>query len=75
MLTWLKVRIAMIVGLIGVALATYFKIKQSGKNEQKVKDLTTHVDALKKKQEVAREVDRLPDGDAAKRLRDAWSRD
>lgn len=72
---WLKLRIAAIIGLVGLAFAAYFKIKQDGKAEQKVKDLNANLDALKKSKEVSREVDRLPDGDAARRLRDVWSRD
>lgn len=75
MITWLKIRLLAFISLLSVAAAAYFKIKSIGKNEQQAKDLKKRVDALQKQTEVSREVDRLPDGDAAKRLRDSWSRD
>lgn len=75
MITWLKIRLLAFISLVSVAVAAYFKIKSIGKKEEQVKDLKGRVEALKKQTEVSREVDRLPDGDAAKRLRDSWSRD
>lgn len=75
MITWLKLRLLAAVSILSMAVAAYFKIKSIGKNQEKVKSLERRIESLQKKEEVVREVDRLPDGDAAKRLRDSWSRD
>ena len=75
MITWLKLRLLAAVSILGLAVAAYFKIKSIGRSQEKVKDLQQRLNSLRKKEEVSREVDRLPDGDAAKRLRDSWSRD
>jgi hypothetical protein len=75
MIAWLKLRLLAAASIVGLLVAAYFKIKSIGKNEERVKDLQKRIDSMRKKEEVSREVDRLPDGDAVKRLRDTWTRD
>lgn len=85
---WIKWRArAIAVGAILVGLlAAYFKIKRTGKLEERAKseartikaeneDLKEALDALEKKADIARAIDAMPPGDAVKRLRDEWSRD
>lgn len=74
-LLWLKTRLYFILGLLSVAAAAVISIRQSGKQAERVDAMKDTLKAVKKKSEVEREVDRNPDGDAAKRLRDVWSRD
>jgi hypothetical protein len=66
--TWLVASI----GMIGLIL---LRVKNAGKQEEQIKHLENTLDALRKKEEVIREVERLPNGDAARRLLDKWSRD
>lgn len=73
--TELKVKAAIIGAiLVGVLLAV-LRIKQSGRNEERAKNAEATLKAVKKSQGVKHEVDRLPDGGAADRLRKHWSRD
>lgn len=72
---WVKAKLAFIVGGAAAALAAIALIKRSGRQDERVDQLNKVLDSVGKKNETARKVDRLPDGDAARRLRDQWSRD
>lgn len=85
---WIKWKARLIAaGTIALALlAAYFKVKRTGKLEERAKSdarilkaenksLKETLDGVDKKAEISRSVDLLPPGDASKRLRDKWSRD
>jgi len=74
-IVWLKARAYLILGALTALAAAVVAVRQSGKQAEKVDAMKANIKAIKKKVEVEREVDRIPDGDAAKRLRDSWSRD
>jgi hypothetical protein len=72
-------RIKLYAALVGASalaiLVAVLKIRKSGRDAERVRNLEATIEAIKKKEGVAREIDRLPDGDAADRLRKHWSRD
>ena len=74
-LLWLKTRIYWIAGVLAMVVAAVLSIRQSGKKSVESEIMKDTLKALKKKDEVEHEVASNPDGDAAKRLRDSWSRD
>jgi hypothetical protein len=74
-LTWLQTRAAMYFSIVVALVVTALKIRQSGKDAERNKSLEATLKAVQKKGEVKNEVDRLPSGSAADRLRDKWSRD
>jgi uncharacterized low-complexity protein len=77
MFIWAKVKIyaALIGASLLAILVAALKIRKSGRDAERVKNLESTIEAMRKKEGVAREVNRLPDGDAADRLRKHWSRD
>lgn len=77
MFIWTKIKIyAALIGAsaLGILVAV-MKIRKSGASAERVKSLEATIEAVKKKEGVTREIDRLPDGAAADRLRNKWSRD
>jgi thiosulfate reductase cytochrome b subunit len=72
---WIKARALLVLGVISLVGAALLRVRQSGKQAEQNKQLKDTIKAIRKKEEVQREVDRLGDGDAAKRLRDVWTRD
>lgn len=76
-LLWANIKIK--AALIGAAalgiLVAILKIRQSGRNAERVANLEATIKAIKKREGVTNEIDRLPDGSAADRLRNKWSRD
>jgi hypothetical protein len=72
---WLKVRFAAILGAAAAILAAVAFIKRSGRQDAKVEQLEQVLENVRKKDETVKKIERLPDGDAARRLRDQWSRD
>jgi hypothetical protein len=74
-----KIRIliagAILAAVAGVIYAVLRGAKNEGRVEEKVKILEETLKNVVKKEEVTREINRLPSGDAAERLRKHWSRD
>lgn len=71
----LKLKAALIgAALLGVLVAV-LKIRKSGRDAERVDNLKATIKSIEKKNEVASETNRLPDGAASDRLRDKWSRD
>jgi hypothetical protein len=74
-LTWLQTKAAMYLSVVAAIVITALKIRQDGKSAERGKMLENTLKAVREKDEVKHEVDRLPSGSAADRLRDKWSRD
>lgn len=72
---WVKARVAAIVGGFVALAAIFALVKRSGRQEERVKQLEQILDNVRKKDETTKSVERLPSGDASRRLRDKWSRD
>lgn len=71
----LKLRAALIGAAALAILVAVLRIRKSGRDAERVKNLEATIEAVRKKEGVSREIDRLPSGSAADRLRDKWSRD
>jgi hypothetical protein len=74
-LLWMKSKIALYLTVLGAVAVAVLKIRQGGKQAERNKTLESTLKSVRKKEEVIREVERLPDGSAADRLRKQWSRD
>jgi hypothetical protein len=74
-LLWMKSKIALYLTVLGAVAVAVLKIRQGGKQAERNKMLESTLKSVRKKEEVIREVERLPDGSAADRLRKQWSRD
>jgi hypothetical protein len=72
---WLKTKLVLFGVLAAGVLALFWSIKRSGRQDEKIETLERTLINVLKKEEVAREVERLPVGDAARRLHDNWRRD
>jgi hypothetical protein len=76
---WIKAKAVFIAGVLGAAILAFLSIrsagKSAGKNEEKVKQFESILENVRKRDEVTQRVERMPDGDASRRLRDKWSRD
>jgi len=72
---WVQVKLYFIIGITAGVITAYFRIRKSGKESVQLQTAEKTLQAIKKKEEVKHEVDRLPSGSAAERLRDKWSRD
>jgi hypothetical protein len=75
----LKFRLVLAGALIMAVAAVIFSIRRgaynAGSAEEKIKGLEQVLKNVIIKDEVAREVERMPVDDVARRLRDKWSRD
>lgn len=75
----LKFRLFLAGALIVAVAAVIFSIRrgahQAGAAEEKIKNLEQILTNVITKNEVAREIERLPIDDVTRRLRDKWSRD
>jgi len=74
-LTVIRSKITWAIVAIAAGLIMFLRVKKMGATEEQVKHLEKTLDAIRTREEVRNEVERLPDGDAASRLRDNWSRD
>jgi hypothetical protein len=74
---WLtiKTRAMLLLTIAAGLLAVAFRIKQSGRQAERIDNLEATLKAIKTKEGVRNETVRLPDGAAADRLRNKWSRD
>ena len=85
---WLRwqTKILAALSVVVAAVAVYFKIKHTGRIEERLKtatkiakaenaNLKQNLQAVEKRDEISRSIDASPPGDASKRLRDEWSRD
>jgi hypothetical protein len=77
MFIWAKIKFyAALAGAVALAIVVaVLKIRKSGANAERVKNLESTIQAIREKEGVKREIDRLPDSAAADRLRKHWSRD
>lgn len=74
-INWLRSGFAAVLGGAAAILAAVLLVKRSGRQDAKVEQLEQILDNVRKKDEIVKKVERLPDGNAARRLRDQWSRD
>lgn len=74
-LTVIRSKITWAIVAIAAALIMFLRVKKMGATEEQIKHLEQTLDAIRTREEVRNEVERLPDGDAARRLHDTWSRD
>lgn len=56
-------------------LIAVWRIYAAGKSAARVEGMQSQLDNVETRNEIDRKAGRLPDGDAADRLRDQWSRD
>ena len=68
---WVSLAALAVVGL-GLALLRAYG---AGRRAERQRQQDRKIEAMEKANEVERDVDRLPDGGAADRLRERWSRD
>jgi len=75
----LKVRLilagALILGVFGLIFSLRKSAMDAGRTEEKVKNLEQILTNVLTKNEVVREIERMPIDDVTSRLRDKWSRD
>jgi hypothetical protein len=74
-LLWIKTRALLLAGIAVGLLSIVWKIRRSGRDAERLKSAEATIKAIKKKDEVKNEIVRMPDGAAADRLRNEWSRD
>lgn len=74
-LDWFKSRIFGIGTVLAAFVALLMTMKRAGQQSERLKQLEEILGNVGKKDGAAQKVDRLPDGDAARRLRDEWRRD
>lgn len=72
---WIKSRVVGIATFFAAAIALVLTARKSGQHAERVKELEEVLKNVRKKDGATEKVDRMPDGDAARRLRDTWSRD
>lgn len=74
---WAEIKVkAALIGAAALAiLLAVLRIRKSGRDAERVENLEATIEAIREKEGVSREIDRLPSGTAADRLRDKWSRD
>jgi seryl-tRNA(Sec) selenium transferase len=72
---WFKAKALFLFGIVVAALTAYSAIRRQGKQAAQIEHLEQSIKNVRKKDEVTQKIERLPDGDAASRLRDKWSRD
>ena len=73
--TWVRAQAVLIAAAAAGVMFAFLKIKKSGRDSERAANLEATLKAIQKKDEVKREIDRMPDSAAADRLRDKWSRD
>ncbi len=61
-------------GAVILVLYVLFRARESGKAAERYRQLEEAVEAARKASNVQREIDKLPDGVAAQRLRNEWGR-
>jgi hypothetical protein len=66
---------ALLAGVAGVIFSLRRSAMEAGRTEVKVKNLEQVLNNVVTKNEVTREIKRMPVGDLNQRLRDKWSRD
>lgn len=75
LLGWAKARAVAIGSVVAASIALLITARRSGQQKERLKQLEEVLKNVRKKDGATEKVDRLPDGDAARRLRDTWSRD
>lgn len=77
LLGWWQRSYAAILKWLGIAAAVLlvlFKIRQSGRDDERAEQLLKQNETVGKANEVENDVRRLPDGDALNELRQDWTR-
>lgn len=72
---WIKIKMVLIAAALLGVLVAILKIRQSGKMAERAANLEATIEALRSKERIKNETERMPNGAAAGRLRDDWSRD
>lgn len=74
-LAWFQTKVLTIVAVLGAGFSLFSVIRKSGRSAERVDQLEKTLENVRTKNEIAKNVERLPSGAAADRLRDKWSRD